>query len=306
MATQGILLETGTNEVEIIEFYLAGQSFGVNVAKVKQIVQFREELITRVPNSSKSVAGLFLFRNVPITLIDLHEAVDLHPEEATHTPLVLVTEFSNVTTGFLIDGVNRIHRISWNDLQPMNSFLEGVVSSFTGSINIEGREILIIDLERIVAEINPECKMASSETSGASVRKDLSGIKVVLAEDSTFIRKELQKSLAGSGFTVVNAFDNGLSAFDFIREVKEKCDKSASPVTSIFDIIVTDIEMPKMDGLTLCRNTKSMGLNVPVIAFSSLINEQMAAKCKSVGVDSYIAKPNMDSLRELILKHCPV
>ena len=120
-SNQGILLETGTNEVEIIEFYLGGQSFGINVAKVKQIVQFEAKLLTEIPETHPAVLGTFLYRGSTSPLIDLNKA--LHREKVTQDDertLVLVSEFNNTVNSFQIDGINRIHRISWDQLQPLS------------------------------------------------------------------------------------------------------------------------------------------------------------------------------------------
>lgn len=223
---QGILLEAGTNEVEIIEFYQGGQSLGVNVAKVKQIVQFSEELLTKVPHAHQSVTGLFLFRNETITLVDLGKALGgpstFDTQKAGVPSLVLVTEFNSVVTGFLIEGVNRIHRISWQDLQPMNPLFEGSSSCFTGSINIEGREILIADLEHIVADINPACRIALSAKPESCVTEGGRALRVILAEDSGFIRNLMVHNLKTAGFEVVGAFDNGASPLKKSRSSRRR------------------------------------------------------------------------------------
>lgn len=307
MENHGILLESGTNEVEIIEFYLGTQSFGINVVKVKQIMQFNQDLLTSVPQAHPFVLGLFLFRDTTIPLIDLRKALDYSNEDKSNEPLVLVTEFNRSTNGFLIDGVNRIHRISWKQLQPLTAFLEGFVSSFTGSINVEGKEILILDLEQIVAEINPEAGFQKELSVAKEQQVSEKGpLSLIIAEDSTFVRNHMTDSLKKAGFNIKGSFDNGELAFEYLKSMKDQAAKENKPVSSYLDIIVTDIEMPKMDGLALCKNIKEtlQIKDVPILAFSSLINDQMIEKCKKVGVDSYISKPNVEILRDTINSIC--
>ncbi len=160
-ATQEILLESGTNEMEILEFYLCGQCFGVNVQKLREIIRFEPDKATSLPDSAPSMLGTLLVRGQTIPLIDLNIHLN-RPKtrgSATERPIVLVCQFNNRVNGFLIEGVNQIHRISWEDVRPMPSLFEPFRSRFTGSIHIGDREILIVDLEHIVVEIDPELGM---------------------------------------------------------------------------------------------------------------------------------------------------
>lgn len=304
-ARQGILLESGTNEVEIIEFYLAGQSFGINVAKVKQIVQFDEKLLTRVPQANPLIMGLFMFRDNTIPLVDLNKALG-NSAPANEKPLVLVTEFNNVINSFMIDGVNRIHRASWSDIKPLDALLEGCVSCFTGSMYVEKRQVLIIDLEHLLSELNPSSGIIDrvDKETAKQIHDAYGRIKIIIAEDSTFIRNAISSSLKHAGFDIAGSFDNGLSAFEFVKSLREKAEAENKSIKDFADAIITDIEMPSMDGLTLCRNIKEnlMLRKFPVIIFSSLINEQLIAKCKTVGADAYIGKPQIENLKSLLME----
>lgn len=302
---QGILLESGTNEVEFIELYLGNQSFGVNVAKVKQIVVFSEKLVSHAPQAAPSIYGMFMYRDKPIPLMDLNKSLGDIRETAAAKPLVMVTEFNGFVNGFLIDGVNRIHRVSWDKVQPVNAIFEAYTSCFTGSININEKEILILDLEQIVAEINPEAALKEEEDSPeilSDIQKNRGSLKVVIAEDSTFTRNILINSMKHSGFEVIAAFDNGQSAYDFIAEMQKESVRKNLPVTDFFNILITDIEMPRMDGLTLCKQVKeTLALrNIDVIVFSSLINNELIEKCRKVGADGYLSKPDLKKLKEII------
>ena len=184
MAKDGILLESGTNEVEILEFVLDDQHFGVNVLKIQAIEQFDPARVTRIQLAHPSVVGTLLFRDSCITLVDLTKEMNSAPdreetvepeisravdtvttselEDGTPAPvseaastsvdtetgessakLVLVMEFNDMKTAFLVDGVNRIHRVSWESISPLSAFLSSTDSKFTGSLQIDGREILV-------------------------------------------------------------------------------------------------------------------------------------------------------------------
>lgn len=284
-----ILLESGTNEVEILEFYLGDQGFGINIAKIAQIIPYDRSKLTVVPHDKPAFLGTLLWQGQTIPLIDLNAFLRQSREEADNQ-IVLVTEFNGVRNGFLTDGVNRIHRISWQAISPMGALLDRYTSVCTGSIHIDGNDILLIDFEYIISGINPETsvsfrRMDDIAETGRGERL------VIFAEDSAFIRNTIAGQLKKLGFTRLTVFENGQDACNHIRE----CVDTASGLPSL---VVTDIEMPKMDGLALCRTIKKeLQLDgVPVVLFSSLINEQMAFKCREVGADAFLTKPRVDEL----------
>lgn len=298
-----ILLESGTNEVEILEFFLDDQSFGVNVAKVMQIADFQENRFTPLPDQDEAHLGVVLWHDRTIPLIDLGKMLKRRQRQEATRPIVLVTRFNETTNGFLISGVNRIHRLSWDDISPSNSLIESHSSNFTGSVNIEGREILMVDFEYLVAELFPETKMSHDlEHSDVHEELDRGSARLVFAEDSVFIRNNVVKLLKKVGYQHVEAFENGQDAFDHIKRLVTAAKKNDEEFDHLVNLVVTDIEMPKMDGLTFCRRLKQeLGLSKTKVAvFSSLIDEQMIEKCKEVGADSYTTKPKISELVHLI------
>ncbi len=346
-ANDGILLESGTNEVEVLEFELDGQGFGVNVLKVQAIEQFDREKVTEIQLAHPAVIGTYHYRSGVISLVDLGKELEIHdrdldvlseadqaaveaaleavpaPEQIAEpsdrpdleaavaaasdlveTRIVLVLEFNEVTTGFLVDGVNRIHRISWDAISPLSPFLAAVHSKFTGSLNIEKREILVVDMERILAEIIPAggglYTFCEHHDATDDVRR--AKIPVYLAEDSVTIRAVMESELKRGGYAQVHAFDNGQSCFEALQVAVNRARSENRPVSEEVGILVSDIEMPQMDGMTLCRRFKTeLGQSdIPVILFSSLINDQIARKCESVGADSYISKPRFNELIEKV------
>lgn len=314
---QEILLESGTNEMEILEFYLGAQSFGINVQKLREIIPYDEEKTTTLPESAPSVVGTFLVRGNTIPLIDLNvhlNRVNEEEKDSEQRPIVLVCKFNNQVNGFLVDGVNQIHRICWENVTPMANFIEQYRPRFTGSINVNKREILIVDLEHIMAEIDPDMDMSYEQPvspseeappKGLSVQERREQTKIMLAEDSAIIRAGILKVLSSSGYSQIQAFVDGEECYKTIKELKAKADKSGEPITKHLNLMITDIEMPKMDGLTLCRRFREeMGIkDIPVIMFSSLINEQMKHKCDSVGANGCVSKPQIPELVKIIDEH---
>lgn len=303
---QEILLESGTNEMEIIEFYLDRQSFGINVQKLKEIIAFDVDRLTRIPDSAESMLGTLLLRGSTIPLIDLKKHlsqrfVEKIVEEVRE--VVLVCEFNNRTNGFKVDGVNQIHRVNWNDVQPLAHFIDQYQPRFTGSVNIDGREILIVDLEHIIAEIDPEAALDYStemqkKSQDEGVGENRRQMRILFAEDSALIRAGIEKVLKEAGYNNLHSFVDGEECYKEILRLKQEAATAGVGIQSRLNLLITDIEMPKMDGLTLCRKVKEDPVlkDVAVVLFSSLINEQMAAKCDSVGADGYATKPEIPKL----------
>lgn len=311
---QEILLESGTNEMEIIEFFLGSQSFGINVQKLKEIVPYDASKVTVLPDDHPSVVGRFLIRGNTVNLIDL--GLHLNRKSLLETSpdlrrVILVCEFNGRINSFLVDGVNQIHRINWKDVHPMSNFLEKYHPRFTGSIHIEGREVLITDLEHIIAEIDPEMKMAFESPAMADGTSDSHAVRrgsfhLMVAEDSSLIRMGIVKVLTEAGYSRLTTFVDGEECYNSIRALTEKARQEGEPVETHLRLVITDIEMPRMDGLTLCRRIREeMKLTeLPVLIFSSLITEQMALKCQSVGANSWISKPQIPALVELVDGFC--
>ncbi len=308
---QDILLETGTNEMEIIEFYLGTQPFGINVHKLKEIITFDESALTVVPGIGEGMLGTLLLRGSTIPLIDLK--AHIAQKEACLGDevrrVVLVCEFNDRINGFKVDGVNQIHRVSWEDVQPMATFIDQYRPRFTGSVNIEDREILIVDLEHIVSEFDSEATLdyeanLHSEKMQEAQPHSRERMKLMMAEDSALIRNGIKKVLTSSNYSDLEVFVDGQECYDRILQVRQKV-IDGEKLSDHLNLLITDIEMPRMDGLTLCKKVKDDPIirDVKVILFSSLINEQMISKCEQVGADGYATKPQIPYLVEMMDKH---
>lgn len=309
MEKQDILLESGTNELELLTFLLGNQSFGLNVLKVQSILQYDPSSFTRIPKSHHALIGMMLYRGRTIPLIDLSAVLDLENKNSNNEKqIVIVTEFNNVVNGFLVDGVNRIHRLNWGDFVPLNMSIGNNSDSITGSIQIDEAEVMVVDLEYILSVISPGLVIGniSDETLNKSGSESREDVRIFFAEDSGTIRNNVIRILKKSGYENVRDFENGQKAFDALVEMRDKADAQGTDDTLLPHVMISDIEMPQMDGLTLCRRMKgdSKLKQITVIMFSSLINKQMVDKCESVGADSYITKPEMDKLICMLDEMC--
>lgn len=304
MAQSNILLESGTNELEIVEFFIdeVGHDgkvytgyYGVNVAKVLEIIRLPK--VTEMPEARHPcLLGAFNLRTRIVPLIDLSIWLGKTMAE-TSSPKVIVMEFNYLTNSFLVSGVNRIHRLSWEQVEPpgghLSHFSEG---SITGMVKFDDRIILLLDMEKIVADLNPSLGMLVEEPPTIKVQGD-QPIRVLFADDSSMIRKTLTRGLEQVGFEVTVVSD-GKQAWDHLTELKTRIGNR--PITEFLNVIISDIEMPVMDGHNLTKRIKADPVlkELPVLLFSSLITDALRHKGESVGADDQIAKPNILTLTD--------
>ncbi|MDQ7833982.1 MAG: chemotaxis protein [Humidesulfovibrio sp.] len=295
-----ILLEAGTNELEIVEFYLeepqASEAeaykgyYGVNVAKVLEIIRMPK--ITEMPQvSHPSVLGAFNLRNQIIPLVDLAQWLKKEHGDK-EPPKVIVCEFNNVTTAFMVSGVTRIHRISWEEVEAPNKYMSSLASnSITGVVRLEGRIIFILDLEKIVAELNPELGLRFDENvtweAGTQYR-------ALIADDSTLIREMIGDLLHRANFLVEKTTHGG-ECWERLMHIKKIAEEENRPVTDYVQVVISDIEMPVMDGHNLTKRIKEdpMLKDLPVILFSSIISDKLRHKGDAVGADDQVSKPEI-------------
>lgn len=291
---KGILLETGTNEFEIVEFSIGKVNYGINVAKVREVIT--RAPITGMPQAHPYIDGLFTLRGKAMPLVNLPRCLNVQSSDAPKN--VIVTEINNYDIGFLVENVYRIHRISWRDMEPAPEV--GDQSRVVGIIKMEDRIVLLLDFETIIAEINPEinAKLTTFEEATADIKDQRSDVHVVVAEDSAMLRDLLVTTLHESGYRFVRDFGNGQDAWDYLLSLSKK----SGPIENHVRIIVSDVEMPKMDGhrlLKLVRENERL-TNVPFVLFSSLISEEMKRKGEELGASGQISKPEINQLIGLL------
>jgi two-component system chemotaxis response regulator CheV len=292
---QEILLESGTNEIEIMEFTIGGNIFGINVAKVKEIIMPCP--IKPMPNSHPAVEGVIKPRDLVITLIDLPKYLNLEPSPEGARNLFIVTNFNQINIAFRVHHVVGIDRISWSAIEkPDRTIYGGKDGVATGLAQCEDRLITVLDFEKIVADISPETSIQISEIEKLGERKQ-SEQPILVAEDSVLLEKLIIESLKKAGYSNVIECHNGQEAWDYISHLPKEGD-----VLEKVSCIITDLEMPKMDGHRLTKLVKSDPYykQIPLIIFSSLINPEMHIKGKQLGADEQLSKPEIGHLVEVI------
>ncbi len=314
MSRENILLDAVSNDLEIIEFYLEEELddgsiytsyFGMNVAKVLSII--RRPPVTGVPGKHHPAAlGTFNLRGKVLPLVDLALWLGKKSPDNENRK-VIVSEFSSITTAFLVSGVNRIHRMTWGQVEPPGKHLQSFShDSITGVVRFDQRIVFLLDMEQIIASMNPELSLdAHAEQVPESAATQGHGLTVLIADDSAPIRAIIARVLEKTGFTVIRT-TCGREAWDTLKALKSKADAAGIPVTDLVQLIISDIEMPDMDGHTLTRHIKEDPTFkvLPVVLFSSLISEVVYQKGVKAGADDQISKPGLPQLakrsRELI------
>ena len=284
-----ILMESGTNEFEILEFMIDERCYGINVAKIKEIITY--QAVTPVPNAHPSIEGIFMPRDTMITAIDLRNCLQRGASEPGG--LFIVTNFNKLDIAFHVDSVTGIHRISWADIIKPNVTISTVEKSVsTGIIKLEDRLIIILDFEKIVSDINPNTGLNMDQLTQFDQRPR-NEIPIVLAEDSQLLNKLIVESLHKSGYSNVRHFENGKLAYDFIFQCADD-----GTVAQNVRCLITDIEMPIMDGHRLIKlvKTDDRTKHIPVVIFSSLVNEEMRRKGEALGADRQMSKPEIGQL----------
>ena len=307
MAQTNILLESGTNELEIVEFYLDEPEYrghyGVNVAKVVEIIRLQP--CTAMPQMRHpAVMGAFSHRDGKVVpLVDLAKYLDKQAVHNIEDAKIIVTEFNNILTAFLVSGVTRIHRLSWNDVEEPGGFLQNMSrNSITGVVRLEQRVVFLLDMENVVADMDPALAIRLGKIS-EDLHEDRH-FTILHADDSGSIRGLVKNLLENSGTFTVKQAVSGEEAWDKLVAFKRKAQEEGKPITEYLQAVISDIEMPRMDGLTLCRKIKEDPdlKALPVALFSSIVSSSLEHKGESVGADAQFAKPDLQQLSEKVLE----
>ncbi len=310
MSQTNILLEAGTNELEIVEFYIEeheiaedGSSlpetyrgyYGVNVAKVLEIIRMPK--VTELPEvQHPCVLGAFNLRSHIIPLVNLGMWLGKTQATLEEEPKTIVTEFNSVTTAFMVSGVNRIHRISWEEVEAPSPYVAKMSNNTViGVVRLEERIVFLLDLEKIVANLNPTLALRLDDL-GEDWDAD-ANYRALVVDDSALIREMMRDLLEKANFNVEVA-EHGAAGWERLVSFKEKSIEEDRPITDFVQIVVSDIEMPMMDGHNLTKRIKEDPVlkDLPVILFSSLITDKLRHKGDSVGADDQVSKPEVTYL----------
>ena len=286
---RGILLESGTNELEIVEFGLGKNKFGINVIKVKEIIN--PVAITFVPHAHPNVEGIIELRGEVLAVVDVAKALGFGPSEHPAQDKFIVAEFNKQKIIFHVHSVTQIHRLSWEQIEKPSELYQGLESQVNGVIRLNGEMLLLVDFEKIVVDINPDSGIHVKEVKKLGERS-VSDKRVMIAEDSPLLRRLLEETLNEAGYTNLIFFENGKEAAEYLE----------SGQADDVKIVITDVEMPQMDGHHLTKRIKEHKKlsALPVIIFSSLITDDLRHKGSMVGADAQVSKPEIAELIQLI------
>ncbi len=276
-------LQTGSNELRVLEYRAAGISFGINILKVSKIVSEINQLI-QMPESHPSIQGVFKDMNRLIPIVDLANVLGMSQEQSKHDK-VIVTEFFGMQTGFHVERIDWIHHFKWEDVIDAKHVFSGIDQKYVLGIvkPTEEHMVLLLDYETILLDIRPEFRDNAKITVTEEINNNMSNKKILVTEDSPAVRAMLVSELQSLGCEIVEATD-GLEGWEAFQ--KEN-----------FDLVISDVEMPQMDGLALTmRIRQSDRPDTPVIVYSSIGDLGMKTRAKYLKADAHITKLKLDKL----------
>ena len=293
--SQSVLLEVGTGELEVIVFTVNHNRYCINVLKAREIIQLSE--VRPATDSNKSILGITNVRDKVMTVIDLSYILDKKSVEKAEGKMALVCEFNRKQMMFAVDNIEGIRRVKWSDIAKPDALLKGGLS--VGNILTDTGILLMLDFEKIITDISKEENPYEKSKSEIIRKAERATKKIYMADDSKTIRTLLREVLVASGYKDIHTFDNGKEALDALVKIKEK---KGNQFKEEVDILITDIEMPILDGHTVTRRIKEDPIlsSLPVVIFSSLITDDLYHKGEAVGADCQISKPSIHELVDAV------
>jgi len=292
----------GANQMELLMFHLGTEEiYGINVFKIREVMQLPP--VTRIPDSDPRILGLVNLRGENIALVDLAQAIGLGRIETAGAKLI-IAEYNDNKQGFLVGGVDRIIRMSGERIQippaMVQSSRQGAVTAVTKLE--DGRMVLILDVEKVLAELHPR---ADEEVLvGIEMVKELAGMRVLIADDSIVARKQIMKTLERLGMKWEET-QTGKEALTRLRNYADAADVAGKTIFDYLAGVITDIEMPEMDGFSLTKHIRedSRFQGLPILMHSSLSGECNVDRGKAMGVTDYVTKFQPVELRDKLVKH---
>ena len=287
-----ILLESGTNELEVVMFKIGSGNYGINVLKVREIITAME--LTPMPNAHPDVEGVIRLREEVLPVVNLAKVLGIAPSEDPKTDKFIIAELNKMKVAFRVHHVSRIYRISWEQIEKPSELSAGSEAYAIGIIKLDEYMSILLDFEKIITEIEPSSgvNVESLQELGPRERSEK---KLVVAEDSAILRALLKDTLHEAGYENLRFFENGKEAWEYLENLSNN---SNDQLENYVNLIITDIEMPQMDGHHLTDRVKNDDnlKHLPVIVFSSLITDQLFYKGEKVGADAQVSKPEIVKL----------
>lgn len=289
-----ILLESGTNEIEVIVFTIESATYGINVLKVREVIN--ATTITPILSSHQNVEGMIQIREEVLPVINLAQVLGFSNSVDPLTDKFLICEFNKIKIAFRVHQVTRIHRMLWKQIEKPTELSIEEKEYATGVIHLENSKPILLDFEKVIIEISPNSGVNQEGLEDIRER-DRTEKKVVIAEDSAMLRGILEQTLRKLGYENLTLFEDGQEAWDYLELVAQE---ASEDIHEHVDLIITDLEMPQMDGHHLIKKIKeNHRLNIlPVIIYSSLVSEDLEHKGKEVGADAQVNKKDMVRLVE--------
>jgi two-component system chemotaxis response regulator CheV len=288
----------GQNRLELLLFKLVGrQRFGINVFKVREVLQCPR--LTSLPKQDKFIKGVAHIRGQTISVIDLSQATGGPAIKDTANCFVIIAEYNRSVQGFLVHSVERIINIRWQDVMPPPQGA-GKASYLTAVTEIDNELVEILDVEKILDEICPISTVLSESVADDHVGESIGDRYVMIADDSSVARNQVKRALEPLGLNLILA-KNGQDALDQLRELDKECQVS---ITERVALLISDIEMPEMDGYTLTAEIKNNPRlkKIPIILHTSLSGVFNNAMVEKVGAEDFIPKFHPDELANAVKK----
>ncbi|HDX9579555.1 TPA: chemotaxis protein CheV [Bacillus pseudomycoides] len=295
---QSILLESGTNELEIVTYTIGENLFSINVMKVREIIN--PFPVTPVPEANTAVEGVVQVRGEILPVINLAQALNLKSNKPLDQTKFIISELNQMKVIFRVDEVHRIQRISWEQIDEPTSLSMGLEETTSGIVKLDEKIILLLDYEKIVCEIS-NVGYETQKLTGLVEKTDRAEKSIYIAEDSAMLRQILEETLTTAGYRKINFFSNGAEA---LAQIEKLAEEQAENMFQHIHLLITDIEMPKMDGHHLTKVIKEHKImnRLPVVIFSSLITNELYHKGESVGANAQVSKPDIQELIGLVDK----
>ncbi|RIK79709.1 MAG: hypothetical protein DCC68_12660 [Planctomycetota bacterium] len=288
-----ILLESGTNELEVLVFNIGEFCFGINVAKVREV--FPRGNITALAKAHPSVRGVFRLRDQVIPCVSLVDHLGIEATGADAESTTILTDFNQQQTAFLVDRVERIHRLSWEKVMGMPPLESLRQTPVTAVVHCDGRLVVMLDFEMIIDQVTRQAYRVGPIENAKNLPRDQ--LRIVMCDDSPTIRQAVSTTLRTSGYTQLEVFENGAQAWKWLeRRLTE-----AGSAAGVADLVISDIEMPQVDGLHLTKRIKEHPQlrDLPVLLYSSIVTPDNEKKGRAVGANMQISKPELDKIVEI-------